>query len=189
MTRRWLMQRRWTIPLSFLLAVLIAAACGPSIRRTHQSDNAFERCFAMDYRPGAPDTDKETCWTTWLADHVYNQPGDKVRYARLRLDELAKGVSTPGPPGPPGQFDLRPAPSPDAGVGQAVTGTLKGASTPPSPGEIIATSDDTSLCPSDCDFVFQTCKASCHSDAGLNEGCAGACATSRTACLDLCSKR
>lgn len=187
MTRRWLKQTRARTGFFLLSVVLLAAACGPSIRRTHQSDNAFERCFDMDYRPGAPDAEKESCWNTWLSEHVYNQPGDKIRYARLRLDELSEGISTPGPPGPPGEFDRRPDTPPDAGVGTVSGASSQRAGAPAQ--KVVVTSDDPPLCRSDCDFVFQTCEASCESDAGLNEGCAEACATSRRACLDLCSKR
>ena len=92
-----------------LLAVagLAVASCGPSFRRTYESDNAFTRCFDLDYRPGVAAGEKTECWNAWLDRHVYNQPQDKIAYARLRLDELARGVSVPGPPGPPGAFDER----------------------------------------------------------------------------------
>ncbi|MCK9460941.1 MAG: hypothetical protein M0R80_15000 [Proteobacteria bacterium] len=102
-----------------LLACLVAAgavaaaSCGPSFRRTHESDNAFTRCFDLDYRPGVAADERASCWRGWLADHVYNQPDDKVEYARLRLEELEDGVSVPGPPGPPGAFDNRPEPPTD----------------------------------------------------------------------------
>ncbi|MFO8073184.1 MAG: hypothetical protein R6V85_15035 [Polyangia bacterium] len=97
-----------------LVAVAVAGgswlSCGPSLRRTHQSDNAFLRCFDMDYNPGRSAEQKERCWSEWLEEHVYNQPEDKVAYAELRLEELAEGISVPGPPGPPGSFDERPRP-------------------------------------------------------------------------------
>jgi len=92
-----------------LILVTAGLSCGPSFRRTYQSDNAFLRCFDMDYTPGITIEAKKLCWKTWLNEHVYNQPGDKINYARLRLDEIADGVSVPGPPGPPGEFDKRPA--------------------------------------------------------------------------------
>lgn len=83
-------------------------ACGPSLRRTHQSDNSFDRCFDMDYDPARSIGEKRDCWFSWLDEHVYNQPDDKLAYARLRLDELISGISIPGPPGPPGAFHERP---------------------------------------------------------------------------------
>lgn len=97
------------------LSGISCLSCGPSFRRTAQSDNAFERCFDLDYKPGAPIDQKKACWTGWLAHYVYNQPQDKIAYANLRLKEIADDISVPGPPGPPGSFDQRPTP-PEKGV-------------------------------------------------------------------------
>lgn len=105
--------------IAFLLGLTIALACGPSLRRTFQSDNAFERCFDFDYNPAKAIDQKRTCWEDWITEHVYNQPPDKVAYAELRLAELERGISIPGPPGPEGAFDERPVPPPpDAGAEQ-----------------------------------------------------------------------
>jgi hypothetical protein len=95
-------------------AVAAAVACGPSFRRTFQSDRAFTRCFDLDYRPGVAADAKSACWRRWLDDHVYNQPEDKIEHARLRLEEIANGISVPGPPGPPGAFHERSTPTRDA---------------------------------------------------------------------------
>jgi hypothetical protein len=109
------------LPAAAILAcvasgAVLAASCGPSFRRTYESDNAFTRCFDLDYRPGVGPVEKAGCWRHWLDGHVYNQPDDKREYAALRLEELAAGVSMPGPPGPPGAFHRRPAPAPDEGA-------------------------------------------------------------------------
>ncbi|HUT79449.1 MAG TPA: hypothetical protein VM285_17260 [Polyangia bacterium] len=80
--------------------ILSGPGCGPSLRRTEQSDNAFLRCFDGDYHPGRALAEKESCWSAWLERRVYNQPADKVAYAELRLTELVDGISVPGPPGP-----------------------------------------------------------------------------------------
>jgi hypothetical protein len=93
-----------------LICAAMAAGCGPSLRRTYQSDNAFARCFDSDYKPGVGADEKRACWSEWLENRLYNQPEDKIGYARLRLDDLDHGVSIPGPPGPPGAFDQRPVP-------------------------------------------------------------------------------
>ena len=102
-----------SIPIAVILGVAIVVAvgisCGPSLRRTYQSDNAFKRCFDMDYNPGLSAKGKTECWTVWLEKRVYNQPEDKIEYARLRLAELNDGISIPGPPGPEGMFDERPS--------------------------------------------------------------------------------
>ena len=124
------MARRQPIAVGFAAFAALAAAafavasCGPSFRRTEQSDNAFTRCFDFDYRPGVAADEKTTCWRRWLDDHVYNQPEDKIAYAKLRLEELGRGVSIPGPPGPPGAFDERPVPSRPAPVSVAEVGEM-----------------------------------------------------------------
>ena len=108
------------IPVSLALWTVAAASCGPSFRRTAESDNAFTRCFDLDYRPGVGAAEKTDCWRRWRHDHVYNQPEDKLEYAALRLEELADGISVPGPPGPPGAFADRPSPPSDEGAPPAV---------------------------------------------------------------------
>ena len=91
-------RKRFLVFGSILL--VLAIACGPSLRRNYQSDNAFAKCFDTDYNPATSKAQKEACWTAWLETRVYNQQEDKIRYAKLRLDELSKGISVPGPPGP-----------------------------------------------------------------------------------------
>jgi hypothetical protein len=98
-----------------LVLTLSIPGCGPSLRRTYQSDNAFARCFDMDYNPTVSAEEKQVCWDRFLDRYVYNQPHDKIAYAELRLGELSKGISVPGPPGPPGAFHERPEPPPDSG--------------------------------------------------------------------------
>ncbi len=97
------------VVLGVAIVVVVGISCGPSLRRTYQSDNAFERCFDMDYNPGFSVDRKTECWTAWLEKRVYNQPEDKIEYAGLRLAELNDGISIPGPPGPEGMFDERPS--------------------------------------------------------------------------------
>ena len=59
-------------------AALLTQACGPSIRRTHQSDNAFERCFDMDYRPASTPSEKDACWTTWLKSAPFEHDAEDL---------------------------------------------------------------------------------------------------------------
>ncbi len=99
---------RQFIIAGFLGIAGLQTGCGPSLRRTYHSDNAFASCFAADYDPAVGVDDKVACWRSWLRGHVYNQPRDKIAYAELRLEELGQGISIPGPPGPPGRFDERP---------------------------------------------------------------------------------
>ena len=55
---------RQTLPLLLVVSLGLALACGPSLRRTYQSDNAFERCFDFDYNPGKSIGQKRECWET-----------------------------------------------------------------------------------------------------------------------------
>jgi hypothetical protein len=100
----------WLKVASCLCMMSLLPGCGPSLRRTYQSDVAFATCFEADYAPDIDPAQKRECWDVWLSRRVVNQPADKERYARLRLRELDEGVSVPGPPGPPGSFDQRPKP-------------------------------------------------------------------------------
>jgi hypothetical protein len=167
-----------------VLAALMAAlvwACGPSIRRTYQSDNAFARCFDMDYRPESTIEEKEQCWSTWLEKHVFNQPPDKVGYARLRLREIADGISTPGPPGEPGSFDRRPTEGPDTGAAEPEK---------EAPDEKVLATTKTAQeksCEANCKAVADTCSAACTADAGVNEVCRRACDEGEAWCLKLCA--
>jgi hypothetical protein len=173
------------VVVAFLGAlVLSVCGCGPSIRRTEQSDNAFLRCFDMDYHPGRGADEKETCWNRWLERRVYNQPADKVAYAELRLDELGKGISVPGPPGPPGAFHERPVAETsgpavsveegDAGIdGGDVTAGDAGPA--PLPGD---------RCAGACRESFETCGSRCAETA--SEGCPVACEAGYTACMRSC---
>lgn len=110
--------------ISFAFSAVCITACGPSIRRTYQSDMAFEGCFDLDYDPQAPDDTKSECWRVWLDQQIYNQPDDKIQYAEMRRVELAQGISIPGPPGPPGQFFKRPKLLVDASVSRSIDGGL-----------------------------------------------------------------
>ncbi len=58
------------VVLGVAIAVVVGMSCGPSLRRTYQSDNAFERCFDMDYNPGLSVDRKTECWTGWLEMRV-----------------------------------------------------------------------------------------------------------------------
>lgn len=102
--------RMWFIGAGLIAAAAagIAVSCGPSFRRTYQSDASFERCFDMDFNPDESPDLKSQCWREWLNTHVYNQPDDKIRYAEMRRAEIAEGIYVPGPPGYPGTFDHRP---------------------------------------------------------------------------------
>ena len=172
------------------VAIALVAACGPSIRRTYQSDNAFARCFDMDYNPARSTDEKRVCWETWLGEYVYNQPADKVAYAELRLDEIGDGISVPGPPGPEGAFDQRPEPPrPDGGVAAEDHGEPAPEEEPPvAAGETEGDAGVTSLPESDCESMckrsFVPCSEACAE--AESEGCAAACEAGYKSCMRDC---
>jgi hypothetical protein len=184
------------IPVSALPGLLIAVAavgCGPSLRRTEQSDNAFLRCFDMDYQPGRTADEKRDCWGRWLERRVHNQPADKLAYAELRLAELADGISVPGPPGPPGAFHERPEAIREA-WSEPVPGSGDEVRVEPRAGEGGGEGDagpdiDLSHPPGDrcaraCRHVFGLCGVRC--EARSDPGCRGDCEADYTACMRAC---
>jgi len=162
--------------------------CGPSIRRTYQSDNAFVRCFDMDYNPGRSIDEKRECWQTWVGEHVYNQPEDKVAYAELRLEEIADGISVPGPPGPDGAFHERPVPpAPDAGVEPAPEPKPEPAEPKPDPveeGDAGPAELPASDCEASCKKSYVPCSEACAEAAG--DECAAACEAGYKSCMRDC---
>ncbi len=146
---------------------VVQAGCGPSLRRTYQSDNAFATCFAADYEPSVDAGEKKACWRSWLDGHVYNQPPDKIAYAELRLEELEEGVSIPGPPGPPGRFHERP----ELPQGQ-----------PAAPAGEEAADDCEEICRS----TLESCEALCDTDGEKAQRCMDACAAGYAGCRKSC---
>lgn len=178
--------------LTTLAAIVVVVACGPSIRRTYQSDNAFERCFDIDYNPARTADDKRDCWSTWLGQYVYNQPSDKIAYAELRLEELEKGISVPGPPGPEGAFDQRPEPlatdSADGGVDDAPE-TAPGETAVAA--QVDAGPEDAGLpelpqgdCEAACKRSYLPCSSACADSE--DDACSAACEISYKTCMRQC---
>ncbi|MCP4600344.1 MAG: hypothetical protein GY847_07400 [Proteobacteria bacterium] len=175
----------------FLIITVVAAglvaSCGPSLRRTYESDNAFARCFDMDYNPGADKSDKEQCWASWLQKRTYNQQDDKIRYAELRLEELATGVSVPGPPGSPGAFDQRPKPSNDAGpAADKEEMSSKSAVAEKGEADLPSGSQSTMKCEKTCKESLRVCQGVCATDAGVDQNCLKACDAGYRICMKGC---
>lgn len=168
-----------------LCLIVAVSGCGPSIRRTYQSDLAFTRCFDRDYDPDIGAFAKHDCWERWKAEQVINQPSDKLAYADLRLRELDAGVSVPGPPGPPGRFADRPAPdleTPTAARPQKAA---------PKAAPESATSAPSAGCREGCRQSLFACQKSCATatppDAAATSPCGGACDAGFTACMKSCA--
>ena len=101
-----------------------ATGCGPSLRRMHQADRYFERCYVADLTPGVPAARRLRCWQRWLRHYAAHQPPRRIAYARARVQQLRAGRSLeplPGlaaagaPRGAPLVATSRPSPAPPAG--------------------------------------------------------------------------
>jgi len=174
-----------TFCLGTVIAILVLSACGPSQRRTYQSDNAFARCFDRDYNPEISLVQKKNCWSDWLMGRQYNQPDDKTKYAKLRLAEIAEGISMPGPPGPPGSFNERPSPPPQTSAPQSNAQVTEKESATSSPAPTSA------HCEEGCRVSFQSCSQECPGetvDAGAINPCKNACDKGYRSCMKTCFK-
>lgn len=168
-----------------LFIVIAVAGCGPSLRRTYQSDRAFASCFDRDYDADIELANKRSCWETWLEKRVVHQPSDKVAYAQLRLREIDAGVTVPGPPGPQGKFDQRPAPEIPA---------LKAAPPASSPESTPVGTDDPApgkACREGCRQSLLACRNACHDTQNPQSEsevlCSSACDSGFTACMKSCA--
>ena len=190
------MRRRATAaPALLWLLVPAAIGCGPSFRRTEQSDNAFLRCFDMDYHPGRTADEKETCWRRWLDRHVYNQPDDKVAYAELRIEEVGGGISVPGPPGPPGAFHHRPVPAMDAAeeaeedeevIVEPDLDLWDRNADGGQPADVAPSPPPGIRCEKACRHSFEICAMRCAEDESAR--CREACEAGHLACVESCSE-
>lgn len=163
------------------LCLALAVSCGPSHRRTYQSDNAFERCFDRDYNPAASIPEKQSCWTTWLNEYVYNQPKDKIDYAALRLSELKEKISIPGPPGPAGALNERPKPTAAQRAEQPAKQRAEQRAKPAAQDK-----SGTDECEQGCKSSRSACEQSCNFDAGVSDQCSEACIAGYRACMSRC---
>jgi hypothetical protein len=89
MLRSWVMALRASSRLAVLAVALLAVAgCGPSLRRVHQGNVYFERCYAADLDVTVPAEERRACWEAW---HAYYQMGaspERIDHATERLAML-----------------------------------------------------------------------------------------------------
>lgn len=83
------------------LTLIAAGGCAPSLRATQRSQVYFERCYAADFDPRIPGTEKHACWDAWLEHYAAHQPRERVEYARERSRGLARGRAVAPLPGIP----------------------------------------------------------------------------------------
>ena len=84
----------------FACCLVFSIACGPSLKQAQRSSERYERCYGADYDPSATLDQRQRCWQTWLDSRVENDPPERVRYAEMRLAQLAAGGSTRPLPDP-----------------------------------------------------------------------------------------
>jgi hypothetical protein len=73
------------------VALLLAAACGPSVQTIYEGNVRFEHCYRLDLDLEIVPTHRRHCWEQWLENYRYGQPKDRVDYARKRLRMFATG--------------------------------------------------------------------------------------------------
>jgi hypothetical protein len=75
------------------MLALSFAGCGPSVQMIYEGNVRFEHCYRLDYDPAIAPSHRRACWQDWLARHTYGQTGDRLNYARKRLQLLSQGES------------------------------------------------------------------------------------------------
>lgn len=73
---------------------LSTAGCGPSVQMIYEGNVRFEHCYRLDYDSSIAPSHRQACWQDWLARHTYGQTGDRLSYARRRLNELSQGAGS-----------------------------------------------------------------------------------------------
>jgi hypothetical protein len=146
----------------------------------HEGNVYFEQCYAADFDLRRTPTQRESCWTAWLAHYTKHQAAHRVDYAMRRVESLQAGEPSPGLP------ELQ-GPNQDAPIigGEGAEITRTG----PRAGAEMATTmtagDETIAngCEPTCTASYATCAASCPKES---EGCPDFCEREKTICLAGC---
>ncbi len=90
MLTSWVMAPRASFSFVALALVLaaVASGCGPSLRRVHQGNVYFERCYAADLDALVPPTERRTCWQAWHAHYQTGASPERIDYVTERLAML-----------------------------------------------------------------------------------------------------
>ncbi|MBW2211635.1 MAG: hypothetical protein JRG67_11425 [Deltaproteobacteria bacterium] len=80
--------------LLFSSCLLVSIACGPSLKQAQRSTDYYEQCYGADFDPSVTPAQRRSCWSHWLDEQAENQPPELVRYAEMRLGQLALDGST-----------------------------------------------------------------------------------------------
>lgn len=197
--------------------VLLAAAtacgvsgCGPSYQVLYEGDVHFERCYALEEKPDQTLEAKSTCWHTYIANHVYGQTRDRIRYAGIRERALSRAPELPtdeammqaapgesvtpsvNSPAPRSAFAPPPSTMADTAVDNVTTilpasPTFVTAPTTPAAAPTSSASSPTepprTLCAVGCGDAWRSCKVTC---AGQPSRECGPCDRTYKACMKAC---
>lgn len=64
------------------------SGCGPSLRRVHQGNVYFERCYAADLDVAVPAQERRACWQAWHAHYQLGASPERIDHATERLAML-----------------------------------------------------------------------------------------------------
>lgn len=146
----------------------------------HEGNVYFEHCYAADFDPKLGPTQRESCWTAWLAHYTKNQAAHRIDYAMRRVEALQGGERSPGLP------DLQ-GPDQDAPVigseGADVTRTGPRAGAEVATTIVAGEGAVINGCETTCTAGFTTCAARCPAE---NLGCPDFCEREKTICLGGC---
>lgn len=142
--------------------LLASIACGPSLKQAQRSIERYEQCYGADYDPTVALEQREECWRAWLSDRVEGDAPERVRYAKMRLAQLASNGST--------------RPLPDPVVDPPVTYAHEYPRSPPSvyPNSACTPlcNDHWAECNGRCDMKSKDCTAACEAEYRI---CIGGC--------------
>ncbi len=71
-----------------LLGAFLTFCCGPNVQLVYEGNVRFEHCYRLDLDPTIAPSHRKACWKDYLDRHTYAQSGDRLGYARQRLNEL-----------------------------------------------------------------------------------------------------
>ncbi|MBW1760170.1 MAG: hypothetical protein JRE45_04715 [Deltaproteobacteria bacterium] len=140
--------------LLFSSCLLVSIACGPSLKQAQRSTDYYEQCYGADFDPSVTPAQRRSCWSHWLDEQAENQPPELVRYAEMRLGQLALDGST------------RPLPSQEPEAISALEHEYP--RSPPAeyhtPGCVPLCNDRWAGCNTYCEMKDKSCVAACESE-------------------------
>lgn len=185
-----------------LLAVLMTAACGPSVQSIYEGNVRFEHCYRLDLEVDSAPTHRQACWKEWLGMYTYGQPRDRIEYARRRVHAFAGGdtarprLEISGTPKPvearqfylvmPAPTSVHAPPPPVATRWYGDAGSPSGPAPAPALAEPPAAPEDE--CGAACRKSYEQCAAPCEADAGKPDPSCNTCSPDYKNCMKRCFK-